>query len=378
MLKVLHIIPSLCKGGAERIVLDICIELQKREYVKVKLIILHPINEYEFLSKQIDVECCNSKVGPSISGKSQVNLIEFIKIINDFKPDIIHSHLFEAEMLSRWELFSGIKYFSHCHNNMPELKSFNYHIFFNKRMFTNLYEKKIIEKKYKKCNNQFIVVSKNSFDYYSNNLTRSLQKNIHLLPNAIDYKKFYYPYRKEIKDIVNLIMVGHMSENKNQIFLIDVLQKLRNANVNAFLTLLGDWRDNGIKIKNKAKELELEAYLSMPGKVKDVETQLKYQHIYVHSSKTESFGLTIIEAMAAGLPVVCLDGGGNRDIIEQGKNGFILYNQNVANFTDKIIQLIENRELYQAMSSYAKEYAKKYDIKDYVDKLLDMYKKSMK
>jgi len=82
--------------------------------------------------------------------------------------------------------------------------------------------------------------------------------------------------------------------------------------------------------------------------------------------------------MAAGLPVVTLDGKGNRDIIEQGKNGFMIYKQSAELFADKIIELIKNKELYQSMSAYAVEFAKKYDIKEYVDKLIDLYKMILK
>lgn len=372
-MRVLHIIPTLHKGGAERLALDICIEMQKREDVKVKLIILYPINEYEFLTKQIDVECCNSKVVPSISGKNQVNLNEFIKIINDFKPDIIHSHLFEAEMLSRWELFPGVKYFSHCHDNIPQFNNFN--LFdFNKKRLTQLYEKKLLFSRYKKCNNHFIAISKDSRQFLEQTLYVKFKKNIHFLHNAIDYNRFNV--LPKITETLNFINVGSFVTKKNQNFFIPVAKELVKKGIEFKIILLGD----GL-LKNEfiaeMKINKLEKYFELPGNVNNVEDYYAKSKIYIHAALYEPFGLVLLEAMAAGLPVICLDGKGNRDIIEDSKNGFILYNQNVANFADKIIQLIENKELYQAMSSYAKEYAKKYDIKDYVDKLLEMYKKSM-
>jgi len=95
--------------------------------------------------------------------------------------------------------------------------------------------------------------------------------------------------------------------------------------------------------------------------------------IYVHSATYEPFGLVLLEAMAAGLPVVCLDGKGNRDIIEDSKNGYILSTENPEEFAHKIYNIWNNCKVYNAMSQYAIEFAEKYDIKPYVDKLLDIY-----
>jgi glycosyltransferase involved in cell wall biosynthesis len=81
----------------------------------------------------------------------------------------------------------------------------------------------------------------------------------------------------------------------------------------------------------------------------------------------------MLEAMASGLPVVSLDAGGNRDIIVQGKNGYIVYEQNAELFADTIIELIEDNDLYKSISAYAVEFASKFDIKPYTDRLFELY-----
>ena len=77
------------------------------------------------------------------------------------------------------------------------------------------------------------------------------------------------------------------------------------------------------------------------------------------------------------MPVVTLDGKGNRDLIEEGKNGYMIYDQDPEKFAQKIISLVENKDKYTEISNYCKEYAKQYDIKEYVNKLLVLYKESM-
>ena len=178
-----------------------------------------------------------------------------------------------------------------------ECKAFGFKTLFSKSLITKYYEKRRIEKRYRKCNNQFIAISNDTLHYYKRNLHTKLRKNIHFLPNAIDFHKFYNPEKKQISESINLIMVGHMADYKNQIFLIDVLQILRNVNIQANLTLLGDWQNNRAKIESKAEQMGLKPYVSMPGTVEDVENCLKNQHIYVHSASYEPFGLVMIEAI---------------------------------------------------------------------------------
>ena len=71
-------------------------------------------------------------------------------------------------------------------------------------------------------------------------------------------------------------------------------------------------------------EYELIKQVSFKGFVDDVQNYLWDCDIYVHSAYHESLGLVLLEAMSAGVPVVTLDGKGNRDIMENGYNGFIL------------------------------------------------------
>ena len=125
-----------------------------------------------------------------------------------------------------------------------------------------------------------------------------------------------------------------------------------------------------------AERYGLLPYLKMPGLVEDVERMYSINNIYVHSSLSEALGLTIIEAMAAGLPVVTLDGHGNRDLIVQGKNGYMVYEQNSELFADRILEIWNDKQKYNEMSAFAQEFARQFDIKPYVDSLLDFYQGS--
>lgn len=375
-LKVLHIIPLLSKGGAERLVLDICIELSKRQNVEVKLISFSDKNEYLYLSEAINYEIIPAQVIPSILKKSVVKIDKLLISIQKFNPNIIHTHLFEAEIISRWLPLKNISYITHCHDNMKQFNNISWQTFLSKEKITNYYEKLLIINRYKKSNNHFIAISNDTEQYYKQTLPPNLSENIHTLPNSINFNRFYNPNKKtqgiNKNQSVKLISVGSLVNKKNQIFLIDVVNALHLKKHKVFLDLLGDG-PNKTLIDEKILNYKLQKYVSLKGNVEVVEDYLHNATIYVHSALYEPFGLALLEAMATGLPVVCLDGKGNRDIISNGVNGFMVYEQNADLFAEKIIELINNRELYISISNNAVEFARKHDIKEYVDKLMEIY-----
>jgi len=374
-LKIIHIIPSLKTGGAERIALDICIELNNHKSIEVILIVLSEINDFKNESNGIEIKYIPSKVSLSISGKTNVEITKLTSFINDFKPDIIHTHLFEAEIISRWYINEKSTYFSHCHDNMIQLSGLSTKKSIKKNI-TDIYEKNIITKRYLSCENQFIAISNHTKIYFTNVLPKKLTQNIHLLSNAIDYKKFYAKGNVKKSNILRLINVGSFAPKKNQTFLVDILLELKSRGIRCELYLLGEGEEYE-KVKEKAFLNGLNNEIHFLGNIKNVEEQLWKSHLYIHSAYYEPFGLVLLEAMAAGLPVITLDGKGNRDLIEEGKNGYMVSDENPEKFASKISTLIYNTDKYDEMSNYCKEYAKQYDIKEYANKLLTLYKESM-
>lgn len=370
MTRILHIIPRLRKGGAERLCLDICNELQKRNDVQVRLITFSDENAYQFLTKSLDWKIIPASVKLSVFHKNQYSVESLQQAIEDFAPDVIHTHLFEAEIVSRSCYCTKAKWVSHCHDNMKQFKNFDLKTLFNKELLTNFYEKRYLLNRYRaNGGNTFIAISKDTESYFKEN-ARSF-KTV-LLPNAIDYQRFCRKINKPCSDCLRLVHVGSFTANKNQKFLVEVASMLQSRNVLFELHFLGAGECYK-EVENLVIEKQLQQQVVMHGNIANVEEYLWQSDLYVHSSFSEALGLTLIEAMAAGLPVVTLDGKGNRDLIEKGKNGYMIYEQNPELFADKILEIWNDKQKYQEMSLYAQEYAKQYDIVPYVDRLLEIY-----
>ncbi len=370
-MRIIHIIPSLKTGGAERLTLDICNELQKQKH-EVALLTFNEVNEFSFLSNKLKVRHLPVYVRPSLFRKWEVNIEALNELITGFRPDIIHTHLFEAEILSRENIFPDVSYFTHCHDNMPQFRNFSVSTIFEKRRLTDFYEKQHLLKKYQQCNNRFIAISEDTKKYFEQNLPKRLRKNIFLLSNAIDFHRFNAVNHERSLNTIRMVNVGSFVYKKNQQFLVDVVSALTKMKWDVKLVMLG----NGVllnDVKRKIEELGLQNFIDCPGNVNTVEQYLSNANVYVHSATYEPFGLVLLEAMAAGLPVVALDGRGNRDILKNNENGILIENQNAQLFANQIISLFKNKDKYRQTCTSALHTARSHDIKEYVIKLLKLY-----
>ncbi|MDC0459758.1 glycosyltransferase family 4 protein [Crocinitomicaceae bacterium] len=377
-MKVLHVIPSLSTGGAERLVIDICNELDKRNDIEVKLLVFSDRIDFDDKTIGFDYSVIQSHISLSLKSSNQADLKDFEDAVTEFEPDIIHSHLFEAELLSRWKVFPNITYITHCHDNMSQISGFSRKKSFKKNI-TDFYEKKLLFKRYKHCNNNFIAISKDTKDYFTKVIPKALKKNIFLLSNAIDFKRFYFEKRAKPKSdkIIHAVCVGSLVDKKNQAFLIPIVSYLKTKGYSCKINVLGDG-PNKKSLKLKIDSSKLNEEIILHGNVKNVEEFMHNAEFHIHPATYEPFGLVLLEAMAAGLPVISLDGKGNRDIIQHKKNGYIFQDQNAEQFGNALIELKEAPNKYLRYVKEGHEYSLNYDIKNYTNKLISYYHQIIK
>ena len=366
-------------GGAERLIFDCYNELKKRN-ITCGIVILEKSDIYgvengDFFEKKLALEphiyYPNVDISLSLSGKNFPDVSEYENVLKTFKPTVIHSHMFLGELLARSILWPNVKYFSHFHDNMHQLRNWEWKGKLQKTDMTDFYEKKILLSAYKKCNNQFIAISTDSMRYAKKVLPQKLKNKVVLLPNAVDLSLFSdIPYCAPEQPF-RLVNIGSYVDKKNQSFLIDVIDKLTNEGIDVQLDLLGDG-PNRPALQQLIDKKNLQHKVTLHGYVEAL-PHLKQAHLYVHAANYEPFGLVLIEAMAAGVPVVCLDGIGNRGIVKDGHSGFFLRKPKVDLFANKITEILSDPITHKAFHLNALEDSKKYGIKNYIDRLIDIY-----
>ena len=154
--------------------------------------------------------------------------------------------------------------------------------------------------------------------------------------------------------------------------MIPIVSYLKTKGYGCKIDVLGDG-PNKKSLQSKIDSSNLNKEIILHGNVKNVEEFMRNAEFYIHPATYEPFGLVLLEAMAAGLPVISLDGKGNRDIIQHKTNGFIFEDQNAEQFGNTLIELKESPNKYLRYVKEGQRYSSDYDVKNYVDKLTSNY-----
>jgi glycosyltransferase involved in cell wall biosynthesis len=369
-MKILHIIPELNKEGAERLVVDMCNELRMRSGIEVCLVVFRPHNAYAAFSGDLNIRVISSTVVPSVSKKMTVQVTELQQFVDEFRPDVIHSHLFETEMvLSQVDCGDALRVM-HFHDNMPQLDSLHLKTLFSKKTLTNWYDRCIFLKSWRKqAHRMALTISNDTTDYAKRVLP--MGENVRRLLNAIVVERFT-SMEAISRENLKLCMIGSLVPKKGQELAIRTVASLHEKGYAFHLHLLGDGPMME-ELMALTHRLKLSEYVHFHGNVDHPEDYLQQSFAYLHTARYEPFGLVLLEAMAAGAPVVCTDGRGNRDLIHDGVNGYLIRERNPISIAQSIIGLLENRQLYHTIQQNALTFVQQFDIKNYTDRLLELY-----
>ncbi len=178
------------------------------------------------------------------------------------------------------------------------------------------------------------------------------------------YKKLFD--RKKIREILKIkddeiaiISVGDINLNKNNIAVIEALNKLKNNKIHYFICGEGNQKNN---LYNKTKDFKLEKQIHFLGYRNDIKDLLYASDIFINSSKREGLPRSVMEAMAVGLPCVVSNIRGNIDLIDNEKGGFLCDVNDSQSFANAINKLSINPQLRFDMGNYNKEHIKEFDI----------------
>ena len=161
-----------------------------------------------------------------------------------------------------------------------------------------------------------------------------------------------------LKDTFILLSVGELNKNKNQEVVIRALADINNTDIHYVICGKGVLEKN---LKNLSKELGVENQVHFLGFRKDISEICKIVDLFVFPSYREGLSVALMEAMAAGLPIVCSNIRGNVDLINHGINGFLVEPHNVNGFTKYIDKIISDRAIQMSMSNKNLELVKNYD-----------------
>ncbi len=136
---------------------------------------------------------------------------------------------------------------------------------------------------------------------------------------------------------------------------IRILERVRRE-LPAHLLMAGDGPDRG-PAELLALELGIEQHVTFLGKQDHIERLLPETHVLLLPSELESFGLAALEAMACGVPPVATLTGGVGELVTSGVDGFLAPVGDVDAQAARVVELLQNQDLYQQVSTAARHTA---------------------
>ena len=177
--------------------------------------------------------------------------------------------------------------------------------------------------------------------------------------------------RKELgldKDDFVLLSVGELSERKNHEIIIKALSKLGNPKIKYLICGQGDLQEH---LTNKARELNVN--VKFLGFREDIPEISAITDLFVFPSRQEGLPVALMEAMAAGLPVICSKIRGNIDLIEDGKGGYLVDPNDSDGFADAIMRLYKNFDKSLNMGFYNVRSVNKFGSSKVMDSMNQVY-----
>ena len=147
------------------------------------------------------------------------------------------------------------------------------------------------------------------------------------------------------KDIL-VLSVGELNQNKNHETIVRALKQLNRTDVHYVICGQGDKKE---ELERMAKQFGMEERLHLLGFRTDALEWMKVADLFAFPSYREGLPVSLMEAMAAGLPVVCSKIRGNVDLIKDGEGGYMCEPMDVASFAENLSRLIKDAEQRKCM-----------------------------
>ncbi|MDR0473486.1 MAG: glycosyltransferase [Treponema sp.] len=210
-----------------------------------------------------------------------------------------------------------------------------------------------------------------------------------LLPTGIDPALFCHEkaeieaYREEfealypvIKGKRLLLMAGRVVKEKNIGFLIQILPEIQKKHPDTILLIVGNGPDLDY-FKNEARLMGVEPSCVFTGYMERSQLSLVYaiSDVFVFPSLTDTQGLVTLEAMFSGIPVVAIGALGTL-MVMGGDNGGFMVKDDQQEFTARVLDLLNDKELYLKKSEEARLHAKDWSIGEITKRLEDIYRKT--
>jgi glycosyltransferase EpsD len=296
------------------------------------------------------------------------------KIVLENGYEVVHSHTPIASFLTRLA----------C-RNIPNLKmlytAHGFH-FYKGAPIKNWFIYYPMEKLVARYTDAIITINQEDYDSACK-LKSKNKKNVYKISGvgidigrfsqtrSSDKEKLRKEYGYAINDFI-LIYTAELNHNKHQDMLITVINILKDKIPNIKLLLAGEGSLR-MKYEEQVRVLELKDKISFLGYRSDIPNLLKLSDVAVSASRREGLPVNVMEAMVTGLPLIVTDCRGNRDLVTQSENGFVIGINDTPEFAKSLLKLYSSKELREKFSEKGMNIIQEYSIENVKKELNEIY-----
>lgn len=355
--KVIQVIPNLGLAGAETMLANLTIELSNDGF-DVSVVSLY--NEQSSITDKLETQDIPLYYLNKKKGLDLRMIYRLYKLFIKEKPDVIHTHRYSMQYAIPASILAGVPIKIHTVHNIATKEVSNsqrklYYLFYK---YLNVIPVSISP-----------LVKESILKEY-----KIPSDKVPMIYNGIDLNKCITKFGYSTNgDNITILHVGRFSEQKNHIGLIESFKLVHDKYPNTILQLIGDG-DLIDQIKNKVIELKIEANVEFLGLQADVYPFLNNADIFVLPSLWEGMPITLIEAMATGLPIVATSVGGVSDMIKDEANGLLVETNN-KQISEALLKLINNEVLREKIGKAARDSSKQFSAEIMAKKYEELYNK---
>lgn len=361
-MKIMYLLFSFTVGGTERLVVNICNQMISRG-MEVHLYIVNDLVDYNLIdtvNSNVHIKIMGRKVG----AKDKISpLLKIARYIKQNEIDVVHCNSFNApDLLVISKLVNpSCKIVSTIHGN---------------GQFQGIAKINLILRKWI-CDYHIGISEAVKEDILNAGI--DVNKTVKIY-NGIDTRKFVCKEPKvfNVDEIVIGCIARIMPEVKGQDVLLRAVREIKHRHPNIVTLFAGGIADNQRDAYENLKQYvisnSLESNVRFLGNVDDIPGFLKGIDICVIPSRSEGFGLSLVEALSMGIPCIASDIAGPKEIITNEGVGELFENGNSSSLCLKIEEVISHYNEFKSIAwNHRMKVRANYSIERMCDKLLDVY-----
>ena len=328
--RVCHVSLTLCTGGLERLLVDFA-RFHNREKYAVQFMAMQEVGRFGS-----EIEACDCTVSVLTETGRVRRIRELARFFREEKITVVHTHNTYPHLYATLAArLAGVPVVINTRHG---------------QRFGHNWKSRIQYRWTSKLVDRMVTVSDDAAALCHETDGVNKEKVVRIW-NGINASLFAY---KGPADSLTAISVARLSKEKDFPTLLRAMKIVKESLPEFRLKLVGDGAERTM-LENLATELELGETVEFLGERKDVPELLPQAGFYISSSLSEGISLTILEAMAVGLPVVATSVGGNPEIVVEGETGHLVPAGNPEALATGILQQVSERERWATMGKRGRE-----------------------